>query len=106
MEQAIIVSDKYAALAKAMLLALKDDPADYSAPTVNFPDTPQAVRDAQHALLKALYDDGHITPEQSESSYVEPGCVEHNIVHVHVCNFNHDMHWLGIDPDTGEIEML
>lgn len=107
--QAIIVSDKYAALAKAMLQALKDSETDLSAyfSFPEFPDIPVPVRDAQHALLKALYEDGHLSSEQSSCSYVEPGCVEHNIVHIQVCDgcSNHT-HWLGVCPDDGSIEIL
>lgn len=51
-------------------------------------------------LFDALCEQGHLTDEQVRCSYIEPGCVEHNVIHVHVWSSPADTapYWLTVDP--------
>lgn len=97
---------KYKLLAQAMLQALANDSNDDHPQQVNFPELPAAVYSAQFAIMQALHQDGFLIGEQANCSYVEPGCLEHNIVHIDVSDGTQHIGWVFIDPETGEVGRL
>lgn len=99
-QEILMKRDKYATLACVALNAL-EEPFEEDE-TVNFPDLSPTLRDATHAVLEALFKDGTINAEQAMTSYIEPMCLEHGVVHVHVCDpTSSQWFWLEIDPMTG-----
>lgn len=101
-QEILLKRDKYATLACVALNALETpyEEGDW----VNFPDLCPKLRDATHNIMEALYKDGSISAEESACSYIEPGCIEHGVIHVHVCDSNPSSvgwRWLEIDPMTG-----
>lgn len=106
-QEILLKRDKYATLACVALAALEQpyEEGDW----VNFPDLCPKLRDATNAIMEALYCDGTINAEESACSYIEPGCLEHGVIHVHVCDAGYTSakwRWLEIDPMTGLVERL
>ena len=98
--------DKYATMA-AIALAALEDPIDTDN-EVNFPDLSPRLREVTLELLKQLAEDNHIKQDDVMFSYIEPGCVEHQVVHVCVCNptATDPWYWLEIDPVTGLVALI
>lgn len=96
--------DRYATMA-AIALAALTDPIDTDN-EVNFPDLSPRLCEITLELLKQLAEDNHILQDDVAFSYIEPGCVEHQVVHVHVCDpTKRDWYWLEIDPVTGLVAL-
>lgn len=95
--------DRYATMAAIALVALADP--IYTDNEVNFPDLSPRLREVTLELLKQLAEDNHILVDDIDGSYIEPQCIEHQIVHVHVCDShgNRPWYWLGISPVTGRV---
>jgi hypothetical protein len=61
----------------------------------------------ENQLLRLLQQQGHITAEEYEESYVEPQCVEYQIVHVNFgVTFTLKGKWLSVCPKTGSVQRM
>jgi hypothetical protein len=101
MQESLIMRDATATCAAHMLHALSVEDE-----TIAFPDLDPRVRDATDAMLSNLHERCFLSDEQTMFSYVEPGCLEHNVVHVLVWDGapHSRTTWLIIDPVTGNVE--
>jgi hypothetical protein len=91
-----MTTDRIAELARAVLAELA---APEQSRVVEF-------ADAEANLLDALMTAGHLTVSQREFANVEPGCVEHGVVHVVSPVVDVDDEgdaWLEVDPTTGAV---
>jgi hypothetical protein len=104
-QEILLKRDKYATLACVALDALRDPfEEDLQEDGINFPDISPKLRDATHAVLEALHQDGTINAEQAAASYIDPVWIDQNVVHIHVCEAERSAktwYWLEIDPMTG-----
>lgn len=62
-------------------------------------------REEQEALTKFLVEDGLISDEEWDFSYIEPQCIEHGVVHVFVCDGTRTLRVLCVHPISGKVEV-
>lgn len=96
-----IKRDRYATLAAIALDALRDPISTDN--EVNFPDLSPRLREVTFEILRQLAADNHMLQRDIDYSYIEPGCLEHGVIHVNVCDptSSRPWYWLEIDPVTG-----
>lgn len=89
--------------AQDMQVALREEPI------TGFDDftLPAKMYSAQDALFKYLLDGGYMNEEQAMFSYVEPGCAEFEVIHIHLWSGLPTADgWLQVDVKTGEVVKL
>lgn len=69
----------------------------------HFPDVED--RAEMEAVTRFLVEDGLITEEEWGFSYIEPQCIELNVLHVFVCDGSGMQRVLCVHPGSGRVEV-
>lgn len=64
--------------------------------------------DVEQNMINMLVEAGELSLAGGVSAFIEPGCAEHDIVHICLADHDPDLNsymtsWIGVEPITGEV---